>query len=157
MLATNLNRNAPRLLLIAATAGFVFLLIELITLGHINFAKLYGAIAAGVGAVLGLAALFVGGGVRRIVGILFLVLSLSGLYGFVIHSGARGSRNEGVAKVAQQEDRTIGRALRSFGLLPPVLSPLMLTGLALLGAAGAMAATVELGAAEGVVRRTASA
>ncbi len=157
-MALNLYRNAPRVLLITVTAGFAFLLLELVMIGHTNFAKLYGAIAAGVGAVLGLLAMSPAGGLRRIVSILFLVLSLSGLYGFVMHSGSRANRADRVSKVAQQEDRTIGGALRSYGILPPTLAPLMLSGLSLLGAAATLMATAAAAeATEGVVRRTASA
>jgi hypothetical protein len=154
-MAVNLYRNAPRIVMLAVAGGFAFLLIELFMLNHAQGGKLPGAIAAGVGTLLGLLGLANVGGLRKILPVLFLVLALSGLYGAFVHSGARDFRAQGAANVPATEDRTVNRAIRSFTLFPPTLGPLMLTGLSLLGAAGAL---MSVGA-EAVVsdRRTSAA
>jgi hypothetical protein len=148
-MAVSLYRNTPRVMMLVTAAGFAFLLLELVLMGHTAFAKLYGAIAAGVGLVLSLIGLANSAGLRRILPVLFLVLSLSGIYGTVVHGGARTDRAETATKV-QTDDRNVRRALRGFSAMPPTLGPLMLSGLSLLGA---MAALVAAGEAAAVVER----
>ena len=64
-----------------------------------------------------------------------VVLALTGVMGFLAHSGARSGRAAAVAALPASDDPTVKRAERSFAILPPTLAPLMLSGLALFGAA----------------------
>jgi hypothetical protein len=144
-MSVNLYKNAPRVLMLATALGFGFVLLELVMLGHTQGGKLTGAISAALGLVLGVLGLANVGGLRKILPVLFLVLALSGLWGALAHSGARGFRSQGVSQIPASvtEDRTVGRAVRSFAALPPTLAPIMLTGLALLGAIAALMASGE--------------
>ena len=147
-MSTTLHKNSSRIMMLAVAGGFAFILIELLGIQHAQGTKMIGAVSAAIGAVLGLVGLSENPQLRRILSILFIVLALTGIYGFTVHSGARGFRTQGAAAVPASEDRTVQRALRSFTLLPPPLAPLALTGLALMGAAfssiGAAAATERL-------------
>jgi hypothetical protein len=134
-MSTTLYKNSSKIMMLAVAGGFAFILAELLGIQHAQGPKLIGTFAAAIGAVLGLVGLSENPRVRRILSILFIVLALSGIYGFTVHSGARGFRGEGAAAVPASEDRTVQRALRSFTLLPPPLAPLALTGLSLMGAA----------------------
>ena len=139
MLAQNLRKNAPLLLSLFVAAGFAFLLVELVMLNHTGGPRLISVITCGLGIAFSLVALVNNRRLRQIVA----VLSLAGLYGFMTHQGARGFRQQGVAAAPATEDRTIRRALNSFGNLPPTLSPLALTGLSILGALVTLASTAE--------------
>ena len=134
-MSATLYKNSSKIMMLAVAGGFAFILIELLGIQHAQGPKMIGAVAAAIGAVLGLVGLSENPQLRRILSILFIVLALSGLYGAFVHNGARSFRAQGAAEVPASEDRTIGRALRSFTLLPPPLAPLALTGLALMGAA----------------------
>lgn len=143
MLATNLNKNFTRVMLLVVAAGFAFLLVELLVMGHSNGPRLISVVAAALGAVFGLVAMSQSSGLRRIMAILFVVLSLSGIFGFMAHSNGRSFRSQAVASAPATEDRTVRRALNSFGNMPPTLAPLMLTGLSLFGAVVALSASAE--------------
>lgn len=143
MLAQNLRKNASLLLSLFVAAGFAFILTELLILNHAGGPRLVALITCGLGIAFSLASLVNNPRLRQIVAILFVVLSLTGLYGFMTHQGARGFRQQGVAAAPATEDRTIRRALNSFGNLPPTLSPLALTGLSILGALVTLASTAE--------------
>lgn len=143
MLAQNLRKNAPLLLSLFVAAGFAFLLVELVMLNHTGGPRLISVITCGLGIAFSLVALVNNRRLRQIVAVLFAILSLTGLYGFMTHQGARGFRQQGVAAAPATEDRTIRRALNSFGNLPPTLSPLALTGLSILGALVTLASTAE--------------
>lgn len=143
MLAQNLNKNLSKIVLVALAASFGFLALELILMGHTGGPRVISVIATALGAVLSFVALSPGAGLRRIVAILLVVVGLAGLLGFMSHSGARGFRQQAVTAAPATEDRTVRRALSSFGNLPPTLSPLSITGLALLAAAVTLASSAE--------------
>ncbi|MCW1971129.1 MAG: hypothetical protein KIH69_023720 [Anaerolineae bacterium] len=124
-------------------AGFAFLLAELVILNHTSGPRMIGAIACVAGIVLSLAALAPNSRLRQILAILFVLVALSGLFGANTHQGSRGFRQQGVASAPATEDRTIRRALNSFGNLPPTLAPLALSGLAMLGAAVTLAGSAK--------------
>lgn len=127
----------------AGSAGFAFLLIELLVMGHRSGPRLISVVAAALGTAFGLVAMSQNSGLRRVLTNLFVVLSLSGLFGFMAHSSGRSFRSQAVASVPATEDRTVRRALNSFGNLPPTFAPLMLTGLSLFGAVVALSASAE--------------
>jgi hypothetical protein len=131
-----MSKLNPLILLIAVAAGFGFIVAELSILGHTQGPRQTGFIAAIVGAVLGLVAAFVAHPmVRKILAALFAILALSGLLGANAHQGGQARRAAVVAGVQPAPtDGGIRQALGTFGRLPPTLAPLMLTGLALLGA-----------------------
>ena len=115
--------------------SFAMIVADLVLMGHTNGPQMTGVIASVVGVVLGAVALFAPN-LRKIAAILFLVLALTGLMGVMTHAGARGFRQQGAAAARSiSDDRTVQNALRSFGNLPPTLAPLVLSGLALMGAA----------------------
>lgn len=143
MLAQNLRKNASLLLSLFVAAGFAFILTELLILNHAGGPRLIALITCGLGITFSLVALVNNRRLRQIVTVLFAILSLAGLFGFMTHQGARGFRQQGVAAAPATEDRTIRRALNSFGNLPPTLSPLALTGLSILGALVTLASTAE--------------
>jgi hypothetical protein len=130
-----LYKNFPKVLMVMVALGFAGLAVELIGINHGQGGKLPGLIAAVVGAVLAFVGLSESPALRRILAILFIVLSLSGLYGsFVAHSGSRNFRATMAAGANVGEDRALRRAMNSFTLMPPPLAPLALTGLSLMGA-----------------------
>jgi hypothetical protein len=143
----SLKNNSHTLFSLFVVGGFAFLLAELVTLGHTNPSQLLSIIAPVLGIVFGLAGLSSNSRLRKIISILFIVLSLSGIMGTLAHNGSRAFRANMVSSV-QSEDRAIRRAIGSFTRLPPTLAPLMLTGLSLFGAAVA-----SIGAAEVSMRK----
>lgn len=143
MLAKNLRKNAHLLLSLFVAAGFAFLLAELLILNHTSGPRLIGVVTCVLGVIFSLVALAPNARVRQILAILFVLLALAGLFGANAHQGARGFRRQGVASAPATEDRTIRRALNSFGNLPPTLAPLALSGLAMLGAAVTLAASAK--------------
>lgn len=115
--------------------GFVFLFAELFLMGHWHGTQLIAVITCGMGLVLSLVALKPATGLRRLVAVLFLVLALSGVYGFLEHREGRGERQQEAAPALQAaKDDVTQEALHSFANNPPMLSPLALSGLAMLGA-----------------------
>jgi hypothetical protein len=129
----SLKNNSHTLFSLFVVGGFAFLLAELVTLGHTNPPQLLSIIAPVLGIVFGLAGLASNSRLRKIISILFIVLSLSGIMGTLAHSGARAFRGQ-MASSVQTEDRAVRRAIGSFTRLPPTLAPLMLSGLSLFGA-----------------------
>jgi hypothetical protein len=162
MLLTNVRRHTTSILLSFVAAGFAFLLVELLLMGHTEGSQLVATGASAAGLALSLLALVPQQKLRIGVGALFVVLALSGVYGAQQHQADRGERREeataaaeavGVAEVAPAADaagaseaapaadaaingeagEVVGEALDSFASNPPILSPLALSGLALLG------------------------
>ncbi len=132
------------ILLLTVAGGFVMLIGELILDDHVDGTQLVGMIAAVVGAILGVAALFLSSRqARDILAIAFVVLSVSGVIGVAEHADARSEEGgeaalsspaatdgyQPVALRAQEQNERGGR--RS---VPPPLAPLSLSGLAFLGA-----------------------
>ena len=115
----------------------------LLTLNHAGGPRLIALIICVLGIAFSLVALVNNRRLRQIVALLFAILSLDGLFGFMTYQGARGFRQQGGAAAPATEDRTIRRALSRFGNLPPTLSPLKLTGLAILGTLVTLASTAK--------------
>ena len=142
-----IRRNTTALYLIALALGFAMVLVELALIGHVRGSQLIAVIACVVGIVLSLTALVPRRGLRRIITALFVVLALTGAYGFIEHMQGRSERAGEVADAASAaSDRVVREALDSFAANPPTLSPLALSGLSLLGALtllGAEAAPAE--------------
>jgi hypothetical protein len=141
-MTTAIRNNSTTIYFVVVAAGFAFLLAELVVMGHTNGPQLISVVACVLGILFALAGLAVGGA-RRIISILFVVLALTGVFGFMAHSGGRNFRQTNTASLdVSTQDRLVQRAVRSFSNMPPRLAPLMLSGLSLLGAlvtAGAVA------------------
>jgi uncharacterized membrane protein (UPF0136 family) len=157
MLLTNLRRNTTAILLSFVAAGFAFLLAELLLIGHTEGSQLVATGASAVGLLLALLALVPQRTLRFVVAGLFVLLALSGVYGAFEHKTDRVERREEAAAAlavvessmvdssanpavgaasaapAGETKEVVGEALGSFAENPPILSPLALSGLALLG------------------------
>ena len=154
------QKNLHALLLLITASGFMMLLVELIMMGHTGDEQRIAVIAAATGTALALVGIFAKRNLRPLLVVLFLALSLSGIYGTIEHAEEREHRIEEVngliltanggeheekgeagrnSKSAQEEDEEeeeeIGEELiEKFILFPPALSPLGLSGFAALGA-----------------------
>ncbi len=156
MLLTNLRRNTTALLLSFVAAGFAFLLAELLLIGHTEGSQLVATSASAVGLLLALLALVPQRTLRFVVAGLFVLLALSGVYGAFAHKTDRIERREEASAAlavvessvvdspanatgavtpadAGETKEVVGEALGSFAENPPILSPLALSGLAVLG------------------------
>lgn len=134
MLATTLRRQSTTILLLFVAAGFVFLLGELLFIGHVEGTQLIAVIATVLGILVSLLGMIPRTMTRRIAIGLFVVLALSGLYGILEHREERADRPEETTAALQAANSRVEReALESFAKNPPVLSPLALSGLAALG------------------------
>jgi len=144
MLASSLNKNSKNVLFAFTALGFAFILIELVMMGHTGGPRMISVIACALGVVLALAGMFASGA-RKIIAILFVVLALTGLFGFMAHGGAKGFRQNMAASAQSQigDNQALQRAVRSFSNMPPALAPLILTGLSLFGAAVTLMAVGE--------------
>lgn len=150
-----LSRHFITLILAFTAGGFVFLLAELLLESHWEGTQLIALVAAALGTVLTLFSLAGQKGVALVA--VFLVLSVSGLFGTFQHFEARTEPGEGppngaavnAVEVAETvappttagpEGDTDGppREGRGGGG-PPWLAPLSLSGLALLGAVATLA------------------
>jgi len=141
-LQTAAQRHLAEWTLIAVAAGFVTLLAELIMAGHTRGAQLIGVVASVAGIVLALAGLATRGKAAAWVGILMIVLSLSGLVGVAEHAEWRQER------FARQERYQAFQTYQPYAArgergAPPLLAPLSVTGLALIGAAATLAREPE--------------
>lgn len=154
-----LSKHFITLILGFTAGGFVVLLAELLLEQHWEGVQLVGPIAAGLGLVLTLVSLVGRRGLAVVV--TFLVISLSGLFGTAQHfeerteprEGPPGQAAVGAVQVADtaapptdtgpegSPSRPPDGERRGGG--PPWLAPLSLSGLALLGAAGTLAAGVR--------------
>ena len=129
-----IRRNTTALFLVGIAIGFALVLVELALINHVRGTQLIAIIACVAGIVLSLVGLVPRRGVRRAVAALFVVLALTGVYGFIEHQQGRSERAGEVAEVASSAtDRVVREALDSFASNPPALSPLALSGLSLLG------------------------
>ena len=139
MLANSLQKNSATVLYAFVALGFAFVLLELVIMGHTRGGQLLSVIACVLGIILAVAGL-AATNLRKVIAIVFVVLALAGLWGFLVHSGARSFRKNAVTSVQVGDDRTLQRAISSFSNLPPTLAPLILSGLSLFGAAVTMMA-----------------
>ncbi len=142
MLANSLQKNSSTVLYVFVALGFAFVLLELLILGHTRGGQLISIIACALGIILAVAGM-AAAGARKIIAILFVVLALTGLMGFMAHSDGRSGRAAATVALPASDDRTLQRAVRSFSGLPPTLSPLILSGLALFGAAVTLMASAN--------------
>ena len=134
MLSTTLRRYSTQVLLGFVAAGFAFLVVELILLGHTRGSQLIAIFAAVVGVVVSLLAFVPRAAMRRVALGVFVLLALSGLYGVLEHREERGERPaQATRALASASSRVERQALESYATNPPVLSPLALSGLAALG------------------------
>ena len=153
MLVTMLRRESTRLMLLFVAAGFVFLLIELVLIGHTGGTQLIAVIACVLGILISLLGLIPHTTVRRVAIGLFAVLAISGLYGLLEHREERADRPEQANAALQVATLPIQReALEKFMQNPPVLSPLALSGLATLGILTLLIATPAVAAPDKLPR-----
>ncbi len=131
-------------LMLLLVGGFLTLLAELVITDHLDGIQLVGVVASIAGTVLTLAALFVSSGARKVVAVLLLLLSVSGVMGAYQHyenrsGGEEAMRPASLARVYQpagfqlQEDEGEEAGGAS---APPPLAPLSLAGLMLDGRSG---------------------
>ena len=150
-----LEKHFITLILAFTAGGFVFLLLELLLESHWEGTQLIAPIAAGLGLVLTLFSLAGRRGLAVVV--MFLVLSVSGLFGTFQHFEERSEPREGppnratisAVQVADMEAPPAAAGPEGTfdgppdggrgGGGPPWLAPLSLSGLALLGAAATLA------------------
>ena len=130
-----MNNKSALILFLFVAAGFGFLVAELNILGHTAGPRQIGFFAAIAGAVLALVSAFVASPmVRRILGVLFVLLAVTGLLGVNAHEGGRVRRAGVIAALPAPPTGGLAQAAGTFQRLPPTLAPLMLSGLSLLGA-----------------------
>lgn len=145
--------NLASLLLVFVSAGFLFLLAELLLAGHTEGIQLVAVIAGIAGAVLGFVGLFARGRLRYALAVLFLILALTGIIGVIEHNEERFEGKEaaavpalvqadsGYTLTAYRTDRgedDEGEAGEQEKEAPP-LAPLSLSGLSVLGAMALLA------------------
>jgi hypothetical protein len=129
--------------------GFLLLTVELLGLNHQTGPRVISVIATALGIVLALVVSLAGNsGLRRIIAIVFVLIALVGIFGYTMHSGGRARRAEATASLQLPDNQVVQRAVRSFSSMPPVFSPLSITGMALFGAVVAL-----IGSAEAAARR----
>ncbi len=151
-LQVRLQTNLTSLLLVFVALGFLFLLAELLLTNHTEGIQQVAVGASILGALLGLAGLFVGGRLRHAAVILFLLLALTGLVGVVEHNEARLEAEgfETSTRVPWSSGTTLVRYTwdedeeeeGEEGEAPP-LAPLSLSGLSVLGAVALLARDPE--------------
>ena len=134
--------------------GFGMLVIELVWMGHTRDTQVVAVIATGIGFILALVGAFVGGRARIIVAGLLAVLALTGLFGTFEHAEARAGNADrrpppGVNVTGDQAQPPQGAdpgpglgqgpgqgqrgGFPGRGNQAPLLSPLSVSGLALMG------------------------
>lgn len=135
------GRHFVTLILVFTAGGFVFILAELLLERHWQGVQLAAPVSAGGGLILALLALTRRGAVP--VTALFLALSGAGLFGTFAHFEERtgGGPPAQAGATAQLVSGTgVPAGLPQGGFSgPPWLAPLSLSGLALIGGAGALA------------------
>ncbi len=148
-----LRTNLASLLLVFVSAGFLFLLAELLLAGHTEGIQLVAVAASVLGALSGFVGLFARGRLRYVLVVLFLLLSLTGIIGVIEHNEGRFEGKEAAAApVLVQADS--GYTLTAYhadrgedegeegereGEEAPPLAPLSLSGLSALGAVALLA------------------
>lgn len=132
------------IILLFVIGGFLAIAVELIFIGHLHDSQLVAVYAAFFGASVAIHGLMASERVRFYLAGALLLLSIMGMIGIFEHFGARKTK-EGMALVQQMtiamtEDATtiggVDSANNSFLApitSPPILAPLSLSGLSLLG------------------------
>lgn len=151
-----LAQRQDTILLLLLAGGFAVVLGELVLYQHWEGTQLIGFGATVVGMLAVLAGIFVKGTLRTVIGLLLVVLSISGLIGAREHlEAAKGeamsprpalvqqSTLAGAQEIAyrpgglaqeEEEEGEEGEGGESGEEVPPPLAPLSLSGLALMGA-----------------------
>ena len=146
-----LGQHRDTLLLLLLAGGFVVVLGELVLYQHWDSTQLIGFSATVVGLLAVLVGIFVKGTLRTVIGLLLVVLSLSGLIGAREHLEEGGEAMSPRPALVQQSTLAGAQeiayrpgALAQEGegeggegggeTVPPPLAPLSLSGLALMGA-----------------------
>ena len=147
-----LGQHRDTLLLLLLAGGFAVVLGELVLYQHWDGTQLIGFSATVVGLLAVLAGIFVKGTLRTVIGLLLVVLSLSGLVGAREHLEASSEEAmsprpalvqqntlAGAQEIAYRPgalaQEVVGEARERGGAIVPLpLAPLSLSGLALMGA-----------------------
>ena len=147
-----LGQHRDTILLLLLAGGFVVVLGELVLYAHWEGTQLIGFSATVVGLLAVLVGIFVKGTLRTVIGLLLVVLSLSGLVGAREHLEASSEEAMSPRPALVQQNTLAGAqeiAYRPGALaqeeegeggegggetVPPPLAPLSLSGLALMGA-----------------------
>ena len=151
-----LAQRQDTILLLLLAGGFAVVLGELVLYQHWDGTQLIGFSATVVGMLAVLAGIFVKGTLRTVIGLLLVVLSISGLIGAREHlEAAKGeamsprpalvqqSTLAGAQEIAyrpgglaqeEEEEGEEGEGGEGGEEVPPPLAPLSLSGLALMGA-----------------------
>jgi len=148
-----LAQQQGTILLLLLSGGFAVVLGELVLYQHWEGAQLIGFSATVVGMLAVLVGIFVKGTLRTVIGLLLVVLSISGLVGAREHLAEGGeamsprpalvqqSTLSGAQEIAyrpgglaQEEEDEEGEGGDGGETVPPPLAPLSLSGLALMGA-----------------------
>lgn len=134
------QKNLFTLLLLLIAGGFIMFLVELIMMGHTHGTQQIAVIATVTGLGLTLAGLFAKSKMRQLLVVLFVLLSVSGLYGTLEHTEKREERvaeTSGITVTAtgsDEGDELAQELVGEFQTFPPALSPLGLSGFSALGA-----------------------
>ena len=158
-LQTVVQRHVWSLLMLLIAGAFALLLVELIVTEHTDGIQLVGVGASAIGLILAGLSLVAPSSWRRVLAVLFLALSLTGVIGVVEHQEARNKDRREAALVAPSGNTTVriaqgrqeggGRGERfarpdGGESAPPPLAPLSLAGASL------MAAVLLLGRSDAV-------
>lgn len=134
------QKNLFTLLLLLIAGGFVMLLVELVLMGHTSGTQFVAVVACVAGLIFAIGGLFANGNIRHLLVVLFLLLSISGLYGTLEHTEKREERiaettGVTITAIGSDEGEELGEELvGEFQTFPPALSPLGLSGFSALGA-----------------------
>jgi hypothetical protein len=155
-----LDQQRDTILLLLLAGGFAVVLGELVLYQHWDGTQLIGFSATVVGILAVLVGIFVKGTLRTVIGLLLVVLSISGLMGARQHLEAAAGAAiaplpalvqqntlAGVQEIAYRPGAVAGQLTEEEGgeAVPPPLAPLSLSGLALMGAVILLAKKDEAG------------
>lgn len=130
-----LKKQLSLILLVLVGAGFLMIMIELLMTEHFNGAQQIGFFAALFGFALTVHGVIARPKTQSYLAILFLCLALFGFVGVFEHYGVRKAKeilNMMQATTLSSPDAAGGEVRRRI-ISPPLLAPLSLSGLALLG------------------------
>ncbi|HEY5639835.1 MAG TPA: hypothetical protein VIW01_07260 [Dehalococcoidia bacterium] len=137
--------HLPELVLVGAAGGFAVTFAELLSTDHSEGTQAIAVVAAGAGVVLCLVGLLVHARLTlRALAAGLLFMSISGPVGVFLHAGGEADASgapavvDDVPALDSDEDEDEGEEEGEDSGVPP-LAPLGLSGLGLLGAAGALA------------------
>ena len=134
-LQTFIQRRLYVLMMLMIGVGFATLVVELIGYKHWEGFQLIGLTAILVGAIVSFLAIGANASLRRMLGLVFLVLAFIGLVGTVMHNG---DKLTGQSDEARRPPPTAvegsPRERGEFRIPPPTLAPLSMSGFCILGA-----------------------